>query len=236
MKDGQSETTRGIECHYTLQRSIHCNHCCFVAANTSLKSVNRDGKTLNNSHSLTLSASAFDSTDLGFESLCGPSMCIHEESLTIQKVLLNGNKEVTKLSSLRGRKMVRVRRQRASRATLHFSWFIDCNETEIGKSSKPKGCLLSSRKIEGSNSSAVVKFNLLVQDPNRGSQMKKIQPHQFDLLQPNKLDWSSTDINFQQRKRLTHWDDSKHCVPFYSSPKSLIAKKKQKWYRPQQAA
>ena len=56
VKDGQSETTRGIECHYTLQRSIHCNHCCFVAANASLKSVNRDGKTLNNSHSLTLSA------------------------------------------------------------------------------------------------------------------------------------------------------------------------------------
>ena len=40
-----------------------------------------------------------------------------------------------------------------------------------------------------------------------------------------KLDWSSRDINFEQRKRLTHRDDSKHCVPFYSSPKSLIGKK-----------
>ena len=37
VKEGQSETTRGIECHNTLQRSIHCNHCCFVAANASLK-------------------------------------------------------------------------------------------------------------------------------------------------------------------------------------------------------
>ena len=71
----------------------------------------------------------------------------------------------------------------------------------------------------------VVNFNFLVEDPNRGSQMKKIQPHQFDLIQLNKLHWSSTDINFEQRKRLTHWADSKHCVPFYSSPKSLIAKK-----------
>ena len=45
-----------------------------------------------------------------------------------------------------------------------------------------KGSLLSNRNIGGSNSSAVVKFYFLVKDPNRGSQMKKIQPHQFVLL------------------------------------------------------
>ena len=45
-----------------------------------------------------------------------------------------------------------------------------------------KGSLLSNRNIGGSNSSAVVKIYFLVQDPNRGSQMKKIQPHQFVLL------------------------------------------------------
>ena len=189
---------------------------------------NRNGKDLNKPHSLMDKASDFESEDWGFVSLCGRNFWIHcreevedpkrapkrkkwsQETIITQRTK-DGKSETTE--HIEGH------------FTLQLIHWLKRNRTWKVLKAQRKGCLLPNRKIGGSNPSVVVNFNFLVEDPNHGSQMKKIQPHQFDLIQLNKLDWSSTDINFEQRKRLTHWDDSKHCVSFYSSPKSFIAKK-----------
>ena len=173
-------------------------------------------------------ASDFESEDWGFVSLCGRNFWNHcredvEDPKRAPKRKNWSHETIITQRAKDGKSETTEHIQ--GHFTLQLIHWLKRNRTWKALKAQRKGCLLPNRKIGGSNPSVVVNFNFLVEDPNHGSQMKKIQPHQFDLIQLNKLDWSSTDINFEQRKRLTHWDDSKHCVSFYSSPKSFIAKK-----------
>ena len=173
-------------------------------------------------------ASDFESEDWGFVSLCGRNFWIHcreevEDPKRAPKRKNWSHETIITQRAKDGKSETTEHIQ--GHFTLQLIHWLKRNRTWKVLKAQRKGCLLPNRKIGGSNPSVVVNFNFLVEDPNHGSQMKKIQPHQLDLIQLNKLDWSSTDINFEQRKRLTHWDDSKHCVSFYSSPKSFIAKK-----------
>ena len=156
---------------------------------------------LNRPHSLTDKASDFESEDWGFEPLCGRNFWIHcrkevEDPKRAPKRKKRSQKTIITQRTKYGSKS-ETTDNIEGQFTLQLIQWLSRNRTGVLKAQR-KRCLLPNRKNGGSNPSVVVNFNFLVEDPNRGSQMKEIQPHQFDLIQLNKLDWSSRDINFEQ--------------------------------------
>ena len=157
-------------------------------------SVNRDGKALNSPQSLTLRVSALDSTDLGFQSLCCRIICIHVEKVWRSRTCFQTEKnESGNYHQPKSESWKEWDDRDHQRPPYTSANSLTATKQKWGRAQSPTEKVsafeseywgfksLCSRKIQFLG-------QRMVEDPNRGSQMKKIPPHQFLLLQQTKLD------------------------------------------------